>query len=138
MRRREFIAGVASTAAWSHSARGKQRAIPTVGNLTQTEENPKMNAPRHPDGEPWQWPEPTWRRITSRARAGRSLRPATWPGGARCAIALSLDADHDTIPLRDAEVRMQEACAGSRRAPDDTMFVRQPPVVGPALHEGTR
>src|SRR5580704_17344937 len=29
-------------------------------------------------------------------------------------------------------VRMQEACAGSPRAPDDTMFVRQPPVVGPA------
>jgi hypothetical protein len=61
----------------------------------QGKENPKMNAVRHPDGEPWQWPEPTWRRITSRARAGRSLRPATWPGSARCAIALSFDADHD-------------------------------------------
>ena len=32
-----------------------------------------MSGPKHPDGEPWQWPEDTWRRITGRARAGRSL-----------------------------------------------------------------
>lgn len=118
MRRREFIAGVASTAAWSPSTRWQQRAIPMVGYLTQTEENPKMNAPRHPDGEPWQWPEPTWRRITGRARAGRSLRPATWPGGARCAIALSFDADHDTIPLRDADespMRISQGQYGNRQ-----------------------
>ncbi|MGH7076590.1 MAG: polysaccharide deacetylase family protein, partial [Acetobacteraceae bacterium] len=56
-----------------------------------------------PASEPWQWPEEHWRRIVGRARAGRSLKPATWPNGGRVAIALSFDADHETIPLRDAD-----------------------------------
>jgi peptidoglycan/xylan/chitin deacetylase (PgdA/CDA1 family) len=37
----------------------------------------------------------------NRVRAGRSLRPATWPGGARCAVALSFDSDHETNELRE-------------------------------------
>ncbi len=59
--------------------------------------------PGHPYGEPWQWPEQVWRPIVERVRAGRSLAPKSWPGGARCAVALSFDADHETIPLRDAD-----------------------------------
>ena len=51
--------------------------------------------------EPWQWPEPHWRGIVNRVRAGRSLRPRGWPGGARCAVALSFDSDHETNELRD-------------------------------------
>ena len=51
--------------------------------------------------EPWQWPEDTWRTIVSRVRAGRSLTPAIWPNGARVAVALSFDSDHEAIPLRD-------------------------------------
>ena len=51
--------------------------------------------------EPWQWPEETWRTMVGRARAGRNLKPAAWPDGARCAVAISFDADHETIPLRD-------------------------------------
>ena len=73
---------------------------------------------KHPDGEPWEWSEPTWRRITGRARAGRSLRPASWPGGARCAVALSFDADHDTIPLRDGDespMRISQGQYGHRQ-----------------------
>lgn len=50
---------------------------------------------------PWQWPESTWRRLVNRARAGRALRPSAWPGGARCAVALSFDSDHETNELRD-------------------------------------
>src|SRR3954470_14829631 len=50
--------------------------------------------------EPWQWPEATWGRIVERVRAGRTLKPASWPGGARCAVALSFDSDHDTSELR--------------------------------------
>lgn len=50
---------------------------------------------------PWQWPEATWREFVGRARAGRSLRPKQWPGGAPCAIALSFDSDHETNELRD-------------------------------------
>ncbi|WP_327393557.1 polysaccharide deacetylase [Streptomyces sp. NBC_01186] len=54
---------------------------------------------------PWQWEEHEWRRHVERARAGRSLKPAVWPQGARVAVALSFDPDHETIPLRDAETR---------------------------------
>jgi peptidoglycan/xylan/chitin deacetylase (PgdA/CDA1 family) len=50
---------------------------------------------------PWQWPEERWRGIVGRVRAGRPLRPKGWPGGARCAVALSFDSDHETNELRD-------------------------------------
>jgi peptidoglycan-N-acetylglucosamine deacetylase len=55
-----------------------------------------------PNLEPWQWPESRWREIVDRVRAGRRLRPASWPGGARCAVALSFDSDHETNELREA------------------------------------
>ena len=51
--------------------------------------------------EPWQWPEEKWRGIVDKVRAGRSLKPAQWNGGARCAVALSFDSDHETGELRD-------------------------------------
>jgi len=78
-----------------------------------------MTQPAHPDGAPWQWPESTWRRIVGRARAGRSLAPRTWPKGARCAVAISFDADHDTIPLRDSDespMRISQGQYGNRQA----------------------
>ena len=51
--------------------------------------------------EPWQYPEAHWRKLVDRVRAGRALRPAEWPGGARCAVALSFDSDHETSDLRE-------------------------------------
>ncbi len=54
-----------------------------------------------PDLEPWQWPEAQWRRIVNQVRAGRRLRPSEWPDGARCAVALSFDSDHESNELRD-------------------------------------
>ena len=74
---------------------------------------------QHPDGEPWQWQEETWRRIVGRARAGRSLKPTSWPHGARCAVAISFDADHETIPLRDNDespMRISQGQYGARQA----------------------
>ena len=53
------------------------------------------------DLQPWQWPEAHWRGLVDHVRAGRALRPATWPGGARCAVALSFDSDHETNELRE-------------------------------------
>jgi peptidoglycan/xylan/chitin deacetylase (PgdA/CDA1 family) len=51
--------------------------------------------------QPWQWTDEQWRRIVERVRAGRPLKPKGWPGGARCAVALSFDSDHETNELRD-------------------------------------
>jgi len=68
--------------------------------------------------KPWEWSEPTWREITGRARAGRSLAPKSWPHGARCCVALSFDADHDTIPLRDGDqspMRISQGQYGNRQ-----------------------
>ena len=53
--------------------------------------------------QPWQWEEGIWRGHVQRVRAGRLLR-RPWPGGAKVAVALSFDSDHETISLRDAEV----------------------------------
>ncbi len=69
--------------------------------------------------KPWEWPEEHWRKIVGRARAGRSLAPKTWPNGARCAVSLSFDADHETIPLRDADespMRISQGQYGNRSA----------------------
>ena len=55
----------------------------------------------NPNLEPWQWPEDQWRRIVNHVRAGERLRPAEWPDGARCAVALSFDSDHESNELRD-------------------------------------
>ena len=73
----------------------------------------------HPEGEPWTWAEPVWRRIVGRARAGRSLRPTSWPHGAHCAVTISFDADHETIPLRDSDespMRISQGQYGARAA----------------------
>lgn len=48
---------------------------------------------------PWDTPQADWRAAVNRVRAGRPLAPATWPGGARCALALSFDCDHETFEL---------------------------------------
>lgn len=50
---------------------------------------------------PWRWTEQHWRQLVGRVRAGRGLRPKQWPGGARCAVALSFDSDHETSELKD-------------------------------------
>jgi peptidoglycan/xylan/chitin deacetylase (PgdA/CDA1 family) len=51
--------------------------------------------------EPWQWPDRHWQKLIGQVRAGRPLRPRRWPGGARCAVALSFDSDHETNELRE-------------------------------------
>jgi peptidoglycan/xylan/chitin deacetylase (PgdA/CDA1 family) len=68
--------------------------------------------------EPWRWPESQWREIVNRVRAGRSLRPASWSGGARCAVALSFDSDHETNELReggDSPGKLSQGQYGNRQ-----------------------
>jgi peptidoglycan/xylan/chitin deacetylase (PgdA/CDA1 family) len=65
----------------------------------------------------WTWDEARWRSTVERVRAGRSLRPARWPGDATVAVALSFDSDHETIPLRDGEThpgKLSQGEYGSR------------------------
>jgi len=49
----------------------------------------------------WTWPEERLQTIMNRARAGRSFKPSAWENGAKCAVGLSFDSDHDTFELRD-------------------------------------
>ena len=69
--------------------------------------------------EPWEWPEQTWRGIVGKVRAGRSLKPRSWPGGARAAVALSFDSDHETLTLRTGQRspgKLSQGQYGSRAA----------------------
>ena len=51
--------------------------------------------------QPWQWEDEHWRKLVGHVRAGRTYRPKRWKDGARCALALSFDSDHETNELRD-------------------------------------
>lgn len=60
-----------------------------------------MNVTLPPDTKPWTWSEETWRQVVSHVRAGRSLKPGVWKNGAKFAVALSFDSDHETNELRE-------------------------------------
>ena len=55
-----------------------------------------------PQLEPWQWADSHWKKLVNQVRAGKRYRPKTWKDGARCAVALSFDSDHETNELREA------------------------------------
>lgn len=56
--------------------------------------------PATDDEPPWQWQEQRWRAVVDKVRAGRSMKPDTWKDGARVAVALSFDSDHESTTLR--------------------------------------
>jgi len=69
--------------------------------------------------KPWEWPEAHWRKIVGRAPFGQDFDARLRPARARCAVSLSFDADHDTIPLRDADespMRISQGQYGNRSA----------------------
>lgn len=51
----------------------------------------------------WQWSTDTVMKVVNAVRAGRSLAPKQWPGGARVAVLLSFDVDNETVQLRFGE-----------------------------------
>ena len=72
-----------------------------------------MELPRNSDTEhPWQWEEARWRSIVNKVRAGRSLKPAAWKDGARVAVALSFDSDHETLTLRSGDTSPSKLSQG--------------------------
>lgn len=69
--------------------------------------------------KPWQWDEARWRAIVGKVRAGRSLKPRAWPNGARVAVALSFDSDHESTTLRwgdSSPGRLSQGQYGARAA----------------------
>ena len=73
---------------------------------------------------PWQWPEEHWRKLVNQVRAGRSFRPKTWKGGARYAVALSFDSDHETSELRDDVKKRLAALEGYMKAEIESLSDR--------------
>ena len=68
---------------------------------------------------PWRWEESRWRSIVGKVRAGRSLKPVAWKDGARVAVALSFDSDHESLTLRSGEAspgKLSQGEYGSRVA----------------------
>jgi peptidoglycan/xylan/chitin deacetylase (PgdA/CDA1 family) len=51
----------------------------------------------------WQWTFDSAMTVVNAVRAGKSLKPAAWPGGAKVAVLFSFDADNETISLRFGE-----------------------------------
>ncbi|MFQ6044985.1 MAG: polysaccharide deacetylase [Gemmatimonadales bacterium] len=51
----------------------------------------------------WEWTEDQVMETVNAVRAGRSLQPESWPGGARVAVLFSFDVDNETIALRFGE-----------------------------------
>jgi peptidoglycan/xylan/chitin deacetylase (PgdA/CDA1 family) len=51
----------------------------------------------------WKWTYDSAMTVVNAVRAGRSLKPAAWPNGAKVAVALSFDVDNETIAIRYGE-----------------------------------
>lgn len=73
--------------------------------------------------QPWQWEEAEWRTQVEHVRAGKSLvhedTAQRWPTGAKAAVLISFDSDHETPALRDNETspgRMAQGEYGARVA----------------------
>ncbi len=67
---------------------------------------------RPPVKQGWEWTLDSVRQVVGAVRAGRSLKPAHWPGGARVAVLLSFDVDNETIPIRFGEPTIGELSQG--------------------------
>ena len=73
--------------------------------------------PESDDLPPWQWPEARWRAVSGKIRPGRSLKPTAWKDGARIAVGISFDSDHESGELRDGGKslgRMSQGQYGAR------------------------
>jgi peptidoglycan/xylan/chitin deacetylase (PgdA/CDA1 family) len=60
----------------------------------------------------WTWSMDTVNTVVNAVRAGRSLQPAKWPGGARVAVLFSFDADNETVALRFGEPTVSSLSQG--------------------------
>ena len=79
----------------------------------------KSNTDKTSGEASWSWEDSKWQKIIDKVRAGRSLKPKQWKNGARVAVALSFDSDHETTTLRwadDSPGRLSQGQYGGRVA----------------------
>lgn len=114
MSRREFLKNV-GTAAAAGSLLGVSQTTSAQG------EKPKVGYFEEPGGtlqarlnRPWELTEEDWDSVVNRVRAGRQLKPAAWPGGARFAVALSFDCDHEVSSLAGGNTAPGALAGGQR------------------------
>ena len=75
--------------------------ILAVASIVATSTSAHAQAPtRRPA---WEWSDDSIRKVVGAVRAGRSLQPGQWPGGARVAVLLSFDVDNESVALRFGE-----------------------------------
>lgn len=51
----------------------------------------------------WEWSDDSVFAVVNAVRAGKSLKPKTWPNGARVAVLFSFDVDNETVSIRFGE-----------------------------------
>jgi peptidoglycan-N-acetylglucosamine deacetylase len=84
------------------------RAQRGIGSLLLLVLAPAVMAAQTPAQSPtvkpgWRWTYDSALTVVNAVRAGRSLKPASWPNNTRVAVLLSFDADNETISLRFGE-----------------------------------
>ena len=80
----------------------------------------------------WQWTDEQVLETVNAVRAGRSLQPDSWPGGARVAVLLSFDVDNETV----LGLRYGDATVGSLSQGQFGARVALPRVVDLVDREG--
>ena len=64
---------------------------------------PAVAQPRPGVKPGWEWTDDSVFKVVNAVRAGRSLRPKSWPNGARVAVLFSFDVDNETVSIRFGE-----------------------------------
>lgn len=90
------------------------RSLTTLGALglvlSGCQPAPVATAQEESAAEPgWRWSDARVEETVNAVRAGRSLQPEAWPGGARVAVLLSFDVDNETV----TGLRFGDASVGS-------------------------
>ena len=80
----------------------------------------------------WRWSDEQVLETVNAVRAGRSLQPESWPGGARVAVLLSFDVDNETV----LGLRYGDATVGSLSQGEYGARVALPRVVNLLDREG--
>lgn len=94
-------------------SRGRMLSSVAVALLTLTAWRPL--AAQSDNAPTWQWSADRVEQTVNQVRAGRSLKPTSWPNGARVAVLLSFDVDNELLSLRSESIgSLSEGEYGSR------------------------